>query len=94
LSEADALIARLSALFAETFHIEAPSANTDLLEDGLLDSLQLVELLAQLEQRFGIQIRIDEVELDDLRTLGRIARMLAANSAAAARPDSARSTPG
>jgi len=38
------------ALFAESFHIEVPSSDTDLLESGLLDSFQFVELLAQLER--------------------------------------------
>jgi D-alanine--poly(phosphoribitol) ligase subunit 2 len=68
------MVERLGALFAESFHIEAPAPDTDLLESGLLDSFQFVELLLQLEQRFGLRIRIDDIELDDLRTLARIAR--------------------
>ena len=34
----------LYRLFAERLHIEVPSADTDLIETGLLDSLRLVEL--------------------------------------------------
>jgi D-alanine--poly(phosphoribitol) ligase subunit 2 len=70
------MVERLGALFAESFHIEAPAPDTDLLESGLLDSFQFVELLLQLEQRFGLRIRIDDIELDDLRTLARIARLV------------------
>jgi D-alanine--poly(phosphoribitol) ligase subunit 2 len=77
-----AITERLGALFAETFHIEVPSPDTDLLESGLLDSFQFVELLLQLERRFGVRVRIDDIELDDLRTLARIARMVAAPKAA------------
>jgi len=77
-----AVTERLGALFAETFHIEVPSPDTDLLESGLLDSFQFVELLLQLERRFGVRVRIDDIELDDLRTLARIARMVAAPKAA------------
>lgn len=77
-----AITGRLGALFAETFHIEVPSPDTDLLESGLLDSFQFVELLLQLERRFGVRVRIDDIELDDLRTLARIARMVAAPKAA------------
>jgi methoxymalonate biosynthesis acyl carrier protein len=73
------IIERLSTLFVESFHIEVPSSDTDLLQTGILDSLQFVELLVQLEQRFGLQIKIDDIDLDDLRTLGRIARLVTAN---------------
>lgn len=90
--DANTTVKRLDALFVECFHIEVPSPDTDLLETGILDSLQFVELLLQLEQRFGFRIRIDDIDLDDLRTLSRIARLVAANGGAAepavARPSS------
>jgi D-alanine--poly(phosphoribitol) ligase subunit 2 len=56
-----------------------PSADTDLLETGILDSFQFVELLFQLEQSFGLRISVDDIDLEDLRTLARIARLVAAN---------------
>jgi len=82
-ADANAIIERLHALFVESLHIEVPSADTDLFETGMLDSLQLVELLLQLEQQFGFRIKIDDIELDDLRTLARIAGLLTAHRAAA-----------
>jgi len=82
-TDTNAIIGRLGALFVESLHIEAPPADTDLFETGILDSLQLVELLLQLEQRFGFQIKIDDIDLDDLRTLARIARLVAARTAGA-----------
>jgi len=78
----NATIERLGALFTDTFHIEVPSADTDLLESGILDSLQFVELLLQLEQNFNLRIKIDDINLEDLRTLERIARLVDANSEA------------
>lgn len=84
MSDANAIIQRLGTLFAETFHIEVPSSDTDLLETGILDSFQFVELLFQLEQRFGFRMKIDDIDLDQMRTLARIARLLAANGAAVA----------
>ena len=72
--DANAIIERLGAVFAE-----APSPDTDLLETGILDSFQFVELLLQLEQRFGVRIKIDDIDLDDLRTLARIARLVVTN---------------
>ena len=81
MTDTNAIIGRLGALFVESLHIEAPAADIDLFETGILDSLQLVELLLQLEQRFGFQIKIDDIDLDDLRTLARIARLVAARTA-------------
>ncbi|MBI3525703.1 MAG: acyl carrier protein [Betaproteobacteria bacterium] len=85
---ADAIIKQLQSLFVESLHIEVPSAETDLIETGLLDSLQMVELLLQLEQRFCFKIKIDEVDLDNLRTLSRIAELLDAHGAATGKPKS------
>jgi D-alanine--poly(phosphoribitol) ligase subunit 2 len=81
--DVNVIIERLGALFVESFHIEVPSSDTDLLETGILDSFQFVELLFQLEQDFGLRIKIDDIDLDDLRTLARIARLVAANGGAA-----------
>jgi len=80
LTDANAIIGRLGSVFAESFAIEVPAADTDLLESGILDSFQMVQLLFELEQRFGVRIKLDDIDLDDLRTLSRIARVVAANS--------------
>ena len=82
MTNTSSIIERLGALFTERFHIEVPSADTDLLETGILDSFQFVELLFQLEQHFGLRVSIDDIDLEDLRTLARIARLVAANGEA------------
>jgi D-alanine--poly(phosphoribitol) ligase subunit 2 len=76
-------IARLSRLFLETLHIEAPSPDIDLFESGTLDSLQLVELLLALERYFGVRIAIESIDLEQLRTLERIAQLVSGPAAAA-----------
>ena len=82
MTDTNAIIRYLGALFVDSLHLEAPSADTDLFETGILDSLQLVELLLQLEQRFGFKLKLDDIDLDNLRTLARIARLVAARTAA------------
>lgn len=82
-AETDAVADRLRRLFLERFHVEVPSPDTDLLETGMLDSLQLVELLLQIEQTFGLRIPIESVDLNDLRSLARLARLVTAHPAAA-----------
>ena len=89
MTDTHALIDRLDDLFVECFHIEVPSPDTDLLETGILDSLQFVELLVQLERRFGYKVQVSDINIDDLRTLERIARLVATRNGAihpAARP--------
>lgn len=76
----EAIMRALGDLFVESLHVEAPSPDTDLFESGTLDSLQLVELLLQLERRFGVRVAIDSIDLDQLRTLGRIAKLVEAAS--------------
>jgi D-alanine--poly(phosphoribitol) ligase subunit 2 len=80
LSNINSITERLGVLFAESFHIEIPSPETDLLETGILDSFQFVELLFQLEQHFDFRVKIEDLDLDDIRTLARIARLVAANA--------------
>lgn len=77
------LIERVGTLFADTFHIAVPSPQTDLLDTGILDSFQMVELIFQLEQHFGLRVDIDRIDLEELRTLERIARLVAAGNGAA-----------
>ncbi len=75
---------RVRALIAEHFHIEVLEADTDLLDSGILDSMQFVELFAYLEEEFGLRIPIEEVELDDLRTPERLARLVSVDGASRA----------
>jgi acyl carrier protein len=70
------LVRELRALFSDKLNIEVPSAEADLIESGLLDSLRLVELLLEIEAGLGHRIPIDEIELDDLRSVARIARLI------------------
>ena len=46
-----------------------PSPDTDLIESGLLDSLALVSLLAEIEREFGFELPLDTLEVDDFRTV-------------------------
>jgi methoxymalonate biosynthesis acyl carrier protein len=83
LADTNAIIEQLRAVFMDSFHIEVASADTDLLETGMLDSLQLVELLLLLEQQLGFRVPIDQLELDDLRSIARLARLVVPSAAAA-----------
>lgn len=73
---------RLLAVFAERLHLDVPSADTELLDTGLVDSLMLVELLAHLEEEFGLTVTAEDLEIENFRSVERIARLVAARRGA------------
>jgi acyl carrier protein len=77
------LVAQLNSLFLEKLNIKVPAADTDLIESGLLDSMQIVELLLQIEQQFGLRIDLERVEFEDLRSVSRIAGLIGGSAPAA-----------
>jgi acyl carrier protein len=68
---------KLTELFAKKLNLEVSSVDTDLVGTGLLDSLALVELLAQLEETFGISVSTDDLEFENFRSIASIAGFVA-----------------
>jgi acyl carrier protein len=52
--------------------MQPPSPDKDLIESGTIDSLTFVELLTRLEQEFSIRIPLDDLDLDQFRSIARI----------------------
>jgi acyl carrier protein len=73
---------QLTELFAKKMNLEVSSVDTDLVGSGLLDSLALVELLAQLEETFGVSISTDDLEPENFRSIDSIAGFVARRTAA------------
>jgi len=61
---------------AEKLLIQVSSPEEDLLGSGVLDSLTLVQLLFELEQRFRISIPLEELEIEDFRSVSAITRLV------------------
>lgn len=74
---------RIAAILSETMNVEAPSPHADLFETGAMDSLGFVDLLVRLEQDFGIQVSIEKVEIDNFRTIAKIAEYVSAQNGSA-----------
>jgi acyl carrier protein len=67
---------RLQDLLLEKLHIEVDDPATDLLEVGLIDSLVFVDLLLLLESECGVSVAVEELEIDDFRSIDRIAAFI------------------
>lgn len=80
--ESAPVLAQLQAIFREVLNVVVPSPDTDLIETGLLDSLALVELLFEIEQRFGVDLALDDLDIENFRTLERLAAVVESRDAA------------
>jgi acyl carrier protein len=78
-----AIVRDLTRLFREELFIDVPSADTDLIDSGLIDSLQLVRLLVHVERDLGYRIPLGEIDVEDLRSLARIAGVISTRRALA-----------
>ena len=68
---------RIAAVFSGGLQLDVPASDTDLFETGILDSLAFVQLLVQLEEEFGVTTSVDDLELDNFRSLDSIAAFIA-----------------
>ncbi len=67
---------QLLTLVSKRMNVEIRSAEIDLIETGIMDSLALVDLLLGIEGEFGVRIPLEELEIDDLRSVGRLAQVI------------------
>lgn len=63
-------------LMADKMELEVESFDSDLFEDGVLDSLSYVRLVVELQQAFGITLSLAQIDIDQFRTVHQIAAHL------------------
>jgi acyl carrier protein len=63
------------------------TADTDLLESGLLDSLLLIDLILHVEETYGVQFGSDDVDPANFRTVAAMVNLLLKRSLPPARVD-------
>lgn len=73
---------QIELVFREDLGLAPPVPGVDLITTGALDSLAIAGLLIALEQRFDVQVGLDDISLDGLRTLEGIERLLSDSVAA------------
>ena len=67
---------RVQQLFLETLNVQVPSQEADLIESGLIDSLALVELLFAIEREFSVSLPLDDLEIENFRSVTRISEVI------------------
>jgi D-alanine--poly(phosphoribitol) ligase subunit 2 len=65
-------------IYREALDIEVDGLDVDVFESGLLDSLGLVLLVSEIEERFGLRIPFETLEIDEFRTVRSLARIVEA----------------
>jgi D-alanine--poly(phosphoribitol) ligase subunit 2 len=73
---AKTLVGDIRAVLRDHLTVMVDSPEVDLLETGLIDSIGLVELILQLEDRFGVSLPMDALEIDDFRSINKIADLI------------------
>lgn len=77
MNDKNQLQGRVLDVFNETFKYVSPDPDMDLFEEAGMDSLMFITLLTALEQEFDIEIPLEQLELDDFRTVANIAGVIA-----------------
>lgn len=75
--DTDHLESELREVFEEELGLSPPAADTDLFESGIMDSLTFVNMLVSIERKFGLVVKLENLELDNFRCLASIARFIA-----------------
>jgi D-alanine--poly(phosphoribitol) ligase subunit 2 len=67
---------QIGELVRDTLGVHAPGPDVDLIESGLIDSLSLVTLIAELETAFDVRFPLESFDVEDFRTLERMAAVI------------------
>jgi D-alanine--poly(phosphoribitol) ligase subunit 2 len=70
------LVVAVRKLLAERLMIQVDAPDLDLIDSGLVDSLGIVELILEIEQRFEVSLPPEEIDIEDIRTLEGLANLV------------------
>jgi D-alanine--poly(phosphoribitol) ligase subunit 2 len=74
--ESNEIQTEIARVLADNLDVEVPSVDADLFETGILDSQKFVELLLHIEQQFGTHVAIEDFEIENFRSIRRIAALI------------------
>jgi D-alanine--poly(phosphoribitol) ligase subunit 2 len=71
----------IETLCIEKLSIRVRSADQDLFESGLLDSLSLVQLILELERHYQVELPLEELDIAAMKTINEIAQLISERQA-------------
>jgi acyl carrier protein len=74
-------VERLRRLVSDVASVEVPLGDADLIDSGLLDSLALVTVIAEIEHEFAVELPLHSLELDNFRSVVAMAEFVANSNA-------------
>ena len=80
MSEVGSLRQRVLTLLSEDMQLAVSDVSMDLIDEGVLDSLVFVDLIARLEEAFSFEIDLADLEIDEFRSVEQIARYVASST--------------
>jgi acyl carrier protein len=80
MSDGNGVRERIAGVFSGALHLDVPAFDTDLFDTGVLDSLAFVELLLHLEREFGVTTSVDDLEVENFRSIDSIAGFVVARA--------------
>ncbi|WP_410667667.1 acyl carrier protein [Amycolatopsis sp. cmx-4-68] len=69
---AEEILVELNGFFAKATAGNTPGPDEDYFALGLVNSLLALELVAHVERRFGIEVGVADLDLDNFRTMNRV----------------------
>jgi D-alanine--poly(phosphoribitol) ligase subunit 2 len=73
MSEQSPPVDRVIALIREALMVEVPDPDLDLVEADLIDSLALVSLITEVETAFGVELPLEDFDIEKFRSARQIA---------------------
>jgi acyl carrier protein len=70
------VVDRVRLLIRDVLDVDPANNDTDLIDAGLLDSLALVAMIAELEQEFAVELPLEDLDVECFRSVARIARFV------------------
>ena len=60
---------KIISIIKEINPYEEFDEGTDLIEEGILDSLSVMILLSELERKFGIKVDMEKIEIENIKSV-------------------------
>lgn len=66
----------VQAIFTDALEVDVPTEIDNLLDSGHIDSLTLVDLLLELEERYGVEFAADDLDPEHFSSVEAIADLV------------------